>query len=189
MMSWHPRMIDMKLLILGPRVLKLSLAAGQDVEAERHLEIDRGFVKRRRKSGCRSLRCAGLPGIMTPLSPSSFILRRSSIPSSTERIAVCPAPIRRSGCGVAVLRDPQIVGVEARLLVVEVGMIAEDHADAGIDHFGGDAVAILIGHAARWDPIRRDAGLSNFAPIVPQLARHLCRRRRRARSSPDAGNP
>jgi len=38
-----------------------------------------------------------LPGIITPRSPSALIWRRSSMPSSGERIAVCPTPSRRSG--------------------------------------------------------------------------------------------
>ena len=49
--------------------------------------------------------------------------------------------------GVAELREPQVVGVEAGLLVVEVGMIAEHHADGRIDDFRRDAVALLVGHA------------------------------------------
>src|ERR1700687_2436758 len=47
----------------------------------------------------------------------------------------------------AVLADPQVVRVEAGLLVIEVAMVAEDHPDRRVDDLGGDAVAILVGHA------------------------------------------
>ena len=42
------------------------------------------------------------------------------------------------------LGDPQVVRVEARLLVVGVGMVAQDHADRRIDHLGRDTVAVLF---------------------------------------------
>ncbi len=47
----------------------------------------------------------------------------------------------------AVLANPQGVLVEARLLVIEVTMVAEDHPDRRVNDLGGDAIAILIGHA------------------------------------------
>jgi hypothetical protein len=52
----------------------------------------------------------------------------------------------------AILGDPQVVGVEAGLLVVVILMIAEQHANRGVDHFGVDAVALLVGHASFWIP-------------------------------------
>ncbi len=47
---------------------------------------------------------------------------------------------------VAIFSDPQVVGVEAGFLVVEVAMVTQHHPDGGIDDLGGDAVAILVGH-------------------------------------------
>ena len=45
----------------------------------------------------------------------------------------------------AVFGDPEVVGVEAGLLVVEVLVIAQHHADGGIEDLGRHAVALLIG--------------------------------------------
>jgi hypothetical protein len=47
----------------------------------------------------------------------------------------------------AVLGDPQVVGVEARLLVLEVGVVAEHHADGRIEDLGAHTVAVLVGQA------------------------------------------
>ena len=47
--------------------------------------------------------------------------------------------------GVALeLRDPQVVGVEARLLVVRVGMVAEQHPDRRVEHLDGHPVEVLL---------------------------------------------
>ena len=45
----------------------------------------------------------------------------------------------------AVLREPEVVGVEAGVLVVEVGVVAEHHADRRVDDLGRHAVAVLVG--------------------------------------------
>ncbi len=58
-----------------------------------------------------------------------------------------PRRVRR-----AVLGQPAVVGGEAGLLELEVGMVADHHADGRVDHFGGDAVAILLRHARRGVP-------------------------------------
>jgi hypothetical protein len=47
----------------------------------------------------------------------------------------------------AILRDPQVVGVHAGVLVVEVLVIAEDHSDRRVDDLTAHAVAILVGDA------------------------------------------
>ena len=83
------------------------------------------------------------------------------------------------GVMAAILLEPAVVGVEAGLFVVEVGVIADQHADGRIDQFGADAVAILVGQphfrvpsalvqivepgAADPDVFRRDAGRGNEA--------------------------
>ncbi len=77
----------------------------------------------------------------------------------------------------AVLGDPEVVGVEAGLLVVEVAMVAEHHADVGIDDFGGDAVAILVGHPRVGIPSAA-MHLVELRAYRSQLARILARGRR-----------
>ena len=88
------------------------------------------------------------------------------MPSSTDRIAVCPMPSSRSGCAAQILGDPAVVGLEARVLVVEVGVVAEQHADRRVDHLGAHAVAVLVGRGAPRDPTRRGAAPSNRAPNI-----------------------
>ena len=48
------------------------------------------------------------------------------------------------GCVRAELGDPLVVRVEARLLVVPVRVVAQDHADRRVDDLGGHAVAVLV---------------------------------------------
>ena len=69
------------------------------------------------------------------------------MPSSGVRTAVCPSPIEAVGRGRAELGDPVVVRVEARVLVVDVGVVAEHHADRRVDDLGGDAVGVLVGEA------------------------------------------
>src|SRR5581483_9506062 len=61
-----------------------------------------------------------------------------------RRLPGAEKPVRM---GRAVLRHPAVVGVEAGLLVVEVLVVAELHADRRVDDLGGDAVAFLVGEA------------------------------------------
>ena len=75
-------------------------------------------------------------------------------------------------CG-AVLRDPAVVGIEAGFLVVEVLVVAQQHAHRRIYHFGRDAVAILIEQTrvriptAAMQILELDAGLGD---LVRQFA-------------------
>ncbi len=48
--------------------------------------------------------------------------------------------------GSGVICDPEVIGIKTGLFVVGVRMVAENHADAGVDDLGRHAVAILIGH-------------------------------------------
>jgi hypothetical protein len=64
------------------------------------------------------------------------------MPSSGDRIAVWPTPIGVRG---AVLPHPLVEGVHAGALVVEVGVVAEDHADRRVEDLAGDPVAVLVG--------------------------------------------
>ena len=52
------------------------------------------------------------------------------------------------GVGAAVLGDPAVVGVHAGVLVVEVLVVAEHHADRRVDDLAGHAVAVLLGRRA-----------------------------------------
>ena len=110
------------------------------------------------------------------------------MPSSGVRIAVWPQPSSRSGWARAVLGDPAVVRLEAGLLVVEVVVVAEHHADGRVDDLGGDAVAVLVGHAAPRDPSRRGAArrTSRRARGSPRPA---CRPRRRGPSAPGVFMP
>jgi hypothetical protein len=64
----------------------------------------------------------------------------------------------------AVLGEPTVVSVHARLLVVQVRMAAEHEADRRVEHLGADAVAILV----------RETCLGIPAAAVPllEVARH-----------------
>src|SRR3546814_13731274 len=48
----------------------------------------------------------------------------------------------------AVVGDPAVVGIEGRLLEIEVVDVAEHHADRRVDDLGGDAVAVLLGESS-----------------------------------------
>ena len=61
-----------------------------------------------------------------------------------RRLPDAEQPVR---VGRAVLGDPQVVGVEAGLLVLEVGMVAEHHADGRVEDLRAHAVALLVGQA------------------------------------------
>ncbi len=104
------------------------------------------------------------------------------MPSSGVRIAVWPQPSRRAGCVAAVLGDPAVVGVEAGLLVVEVRVVAEHHADGRVDDLGGDAVAILVGEARVGIPAAAVQVLEAHAGRCGS-PRPACRRRRPAPSA------
>ena len=62
-----------------------------------------------------------------------------------------------SGAYVAELGDPPVVRLEARVLVVDVGVVAQQHADRRVDDLGRDAVAVLVAEPRAPDPSRRDA--------------------------------
>src|ERR1700687_2224973 len=118
MMSWLPRMIDMKLLSLGP--------AGQDVKAERQAEVDRGHPEWivDRAVVVLDLRIAGhhhalqaqildAPEILDAL----FDRSHRGLPRADEAIGM-----RRAVAG-----DPLVVSVEAGFFVIVVLVIAEQH--------------------------------------------------------------
>src|ERR1700685_3615332 len=160
---------------LGPARLKVVAAAGQDVEAERHLEIDRGLVEGRvdRTVVILERRVSWHHDALEPELLHLAQIRDSFLDRSHRSL---PRPDQTVGMRGAVLAYPEVVGVEAGLLVIEVAMVAEDHADRRIDHFGGDAIAILIGHARVGIPSAA-MHLRKLRADRPQLARVLARGR------------
>src|ERR1700691_3704547 len=126
---------------LRPTRLEVVGAAGQDMKAQRHLEIDRGLIERRIDRTVVILE-RGVAGHHDALEPE--ILHLAQIRDSFVDRAHRSLPRANQPCWMcgAVLADPKIVGVEACLLVVEVAMVAENHTDRWVDNFGGDTVAI-----------------------------------------------
>ncbi len=51
------------------------------------------------------------------------------------------------GRGLAISLQPAVIGRHAGLLVFEIGVIAQNHANRGIDDFGTDAIEILVRRA------------------------------------------
>ncbi len=80
---------------------------------------------------------------------------RSSMPSSTLRSAVWPIADEPVGRHALELGEPQVVRVEAGLLVVGVGVVAEQHPDRRVQHLDRDAVAILLDEARLRVPTAR----------------------------------
>src|ERR1700719_877842 len=132
---------------LGPARLEVVAAAGQDVKTERHFEIDRGLIERRVDRTVVVLE-RGVAGHHDALEPELFHLAQIFDPFLDRSHRSLPCPYQSIGMRGAVLAYPQIVSVEACLLVVEVAMVAEHHADGRVDHFGGDSVAILFGQGS-----------------------------------------
>jgi len=145
MMSWHPRTMDRKLEIAGaPGPLALR---GEDVEAEWQLELDGGLpelvVDRRVVVLHR-----GDP--RHHHAPQTQVLDRAQVPDAFLRRPHRRLPATEEAVRVvrAVLGDPSVVGVEARLLHVEVVDVAQHHADGRVDDFGRDPVGVLLGDAS-----------------------------------------
>ena len=158
-------------------------AAREDVERRREPEVDDRVpelvVHRVVVVGV----AGGSPGSITPRSPSALIASRSAMPSSGVRIAVCPMPISRSGAVRAELGDPLVVRVEARVLVVDVGVVAQHHADRRVDDLGGDAVEVLVGEARHRIPAAAPQVLEALAGVEADLFGRAGRPRRRARTA------
>src|SRR5271156_2218991 len=131
---------------LGTASLEAIAAAGQDVEAQRHLEIDGRLIERRVDRTVVVLE-RGITGHHDAL--ESEVLHLAEIfDAFLDRTHRGLAGAYQSvGMRGAVLAYPKVIGIEAGLLVVEVAMVAENHADGRVDDFGGDAVAILVRHA------------------------------------------
>ena len=71
--------------------------------------------------------------------------------------------------------DPAVVGGKAGRLVVEILVIAQQHANSGINDFGSNAVARLILHASVRIPAA-SMQLAEFDPRSGDLVRRLAGR-------------
>src|ERR1700732_440520 len=103
---------------LGPARLEVVAAAGQDVKAQRHFEIDRGFIERRidRTVVVLERRVTGHHDALEPELLHLAQIRDAFLDRSHGSL---PGPNQTIGMRRAVLAYPQIVSVEACLLVVE----------------------------------------------------------------------
>jgi hypothetical protein len=127
------------------------LLARENVEAQGQAEVHRRLPQRV-VHGIVVVRDARVAGHhdspeaegLDPLEVSDAVGDRAH-----RRLARADEPV---GMGGAVLGDPQVVGVEARLLEIDVGMVAEHHADRRVEHLGRDAVALLVREARRRVP-------------------------------------
>ena len=76
----------------------------------------------------------------------------------------------------AIGMEPSIVGVETGLLEIEVGMVADQHADGRVDDLGGDPVPVLILQAGGGIPAAAVQILEPRAPDPDVLGRNPGRR-------------
>ena len=101
-------------------------------------------------------------------------------PERLDRLEIGDALGRRAQRGLAhadeaigrrraELGDPMVVRVEARVLVVDVGVVAEQHAHRRIDHLGRDAVEILVGEAGDRVPAAAPEILEALAGVEADL--------------------
>ena len=158
---------------LGPARLGQSVVAArrQDVERQRQLERDGGLPERivgrvvvvllagiaRHHHAAKAHRLDALEVVDAFLDGA-----HGGLPAADQAV-------RRMG---AVGLEPAVVGVEAGLLVVEVGMVADQHADRGIDDLGGHAVLVLVGEPRRGIPAAAVQILEFRAPYADVLGRH-----------------
>ena len=145
-MSWQPADDREERVEPGPPGLEAVPLAGEDVERQGQGEVGRRLVEgivdgivivaHRRVAGHHHAPEAEGPDLAQVL---DALLHRAHgrLPDADE-----PVRMRR-----AVLGDPPVVGVEAGLLVVEVGMVAEHHADGGVEHLRAHPVHVLVGEA------------------------------------------
>src|SRR5438874_710823 len=122
-----------------------AVARREDVEGERQPEVDRRLpeVVVRRRIVVLDARVAGH--------------HHAAEPHRRDRPDVLDALRGRAHRGLsdaeqavrvrrAIRAEPAVVGVAAGLLVIEVAVVADGHADGRIDDLGRDAVALLVGH-------------------------------------------
>ncbi len=176
MMSWQPRMMREEAVELGPARLgqRVVAARGQDVEGERHLERDRRLPERI-EGWIVVVLLAGIARHHHAAKAhrlDAFEILDALLDRAHRRLAEPDQAVRRMG---AVGLEPAVVGVEAGLLVVEVGMVADQHADGGIDDLGRHAVLVLVGQPRRGIPAAAVQILEFRAADADVLGRHAGR--------------
>src|SRR5882724_1257984 len=120
------------------------LARGEDVEgwrqAERHDRLPELVVRRRvvvLDAGNAGEHDAAEPDRLDGLEVPDALRRRAHRGLADAEQAL--------GVGAAVLGHPAVERVAAGLLVVEVAVVADRHADRRVDDLGRDAVPLLVG--------------------------------------------
>src|SRR5262245_3798091 len=127
------------------RAARLALLAhGQDVEREREAEVDGRLPERvvHRVVVVLVLRHPGHHHAAQPQLADPLEIGDRLGDAAHRRLS---DPEQTLGVAARVLRDPQVVGVEAGLLVGEVPVVAEHHADGRVEDLAGHSVALLVG--------------------------------------------
>src|ERR1700693_2711489 len=111
---------------LRPARLEVVAATGQDVKAERHLEVDRGLIERRidRTVVVLERRVTGHHDALEPELLHLAQILDSFLDGTHRGLTGANQSVRMRG---AVLAYPEVVSVEAGLLVIEVAMVAQHH--------------------------------------------------------------
>src|SRR5438876_9046003 len=150
------------------------LARGEDVEgwrqAERHDRLPELVVRRRvvvLDAGNAGEHDAAEPDRLDGLEVPDALRRRAHRGLADAEEAL--------GVGAAVLGHPAVERVAAGLLVVEVAVVADRHADRRVDDLGCDAVPLLIGEPRLGVPAAA-VQLLEARPHEPDLLRRLPRR-------------
>ena len=170
-MSWFPRMIPRNPLSFGTAELVAAegvAAAGQDVERQRQADVERGLPE-----GVvdRVVVVGDLwdPGHHHPAQPQGgdgLELGDALLGRPHGRLPQPDQPVR---CMPRIGGDPAVVGVETGLLVVPVGVVAQQHPDRWVEDLGTHAVAVLLVEAHDRVPA---AGVQLVPPDVDMGADH-----------------
>src|SRR5947208_7442268 len=157
---------------------RCRVTCGQDVERQRQPELDRRLPERVVHRGVVVLDrgIAGHHHAAEAQRCDRLEILDALLGGAHRGLPAAEEPV---GMARGVLRVPAVVRLEARPLVVEVLVVADLHADGGVQHLGRDAVAQLVGEAGFRVPA---AAVQAFEPHSgdPDLFRRLARRRHQA---------
>ena len=98
------------------------------------------------------------------------------MPSSGVHERGLPETDEPLGRGRAELRDPEVVRVEARALVLGLGVVAEQHPDRRVDHLRDHAVGVLVRETRDGIPAAAPQLLESLAAVEPHLFGRTARR-------------
>ena len=122
--------------------LPQPLAGGEDVEARDEPEVDDG-VEELAVHRVVVVLDAGKAGEHHALEPLVADRLELADPALGGPHRGLPEPDEAVGVGLAELDQPPVVRLHARLLEIEVGDVANLHADRRIQHLRGDSVPVL----------------------------------------------